>query len=220
MSGNADLPSHRNHASLPLMKRFCFTKFIPNFARFAILAGLGGLLVSCATEQTTTKKQVKKDPWGNEERFTVGKDKDGNPVMKSDRRSSMEGKTSHMASNRDFSGQDYMAKSYRKKRWGGNTLFNRKQYSGDTDGSRYKQEPWFVQKQASASGKLAHSNGQAYAVNPYSTSSAYEQGGKRVERTSDAETDVRRRVFKQPDITHWKSQSGLSVSDTNRKLGR
>jgi len=197
-----------------------FTHSISNIARVAIAGVFCGFLISCGSEQTVTKTQVKKDAWGNDERYTVGKDKDGNPVMKSDRRSQLEGKRNHMDSNRDFSGKDYMAKSYRKKRWGGNTVFGNKKYEGNTDASRYKQEPWFVQKQASASGKTAYGSDKTYSVNPFSTSSAHEQGGTRIARTSDAETDVRRRVFVQPDITHWKNQKGLSIGDTNRKLGR
>lgn len=188
--------------------------------RVAAVAGLCAFLVSCGSDQTVTKKQVRKDAWGNEESFSVGKDKQGNPMMKSDKRSSMEGKTNHMSSNRDFGGKEYMSKSYRKKRWGGNTLFGRKKYEGNTDASKYKQEPWFVQKQASAQGKSAYGSGKTYSVNPFRTSSANEQGGRRIARTSDAETDVRRRVFIQPTIKDWKKQQGLSIGDTNRKLGR
>ena len=79
-----------------------------------VVLGIAMLLGACASEQTVTKTQVKKDAWGKDERYSVGKDKDGNPMMKSDRRSSMEGKGSNMASNRDFNGEDYSTKSYRK----------------------------------------------------------------------------------------------------------
>ncbi|MBK1830423.1 hypothetical protein JIN77_06780 [Verrucomicrobiaceae bacterium R5-34] len=185
---------------------------------FAAVAAL--VLASCASETTVSKERVRKDAWGDKESFSVGKDKDGNPVMKSDKRSSLEGKTSHIASNRDFSGQDFTKKSYRKKRWGGNTLFGGKKYEGNTDASKYKQEPWFVQKQAHAQGQTATVSNQSYSVNPFRTRSAHEQGGSRMAHTSDAETDVRRRVFVQPEITEWEKQSGLSVGDTNRMLGR
>lgn len=184
------------------------------------LSALTLFLGACGSEQTVTKTQVKKDAWGNPERFSVGKDKDGNPVMKSDRRSSLEGKRSMMASNRDFSGKDYTKESYRKKRWLRNTVFGRKQYEGNTDASQYKREPWFVQKQARASGQRARADGKSYRVNPFRTSGAREQSGRRIARTADAETTVRRRVFKQPDIIHWKEQRGLTIKDTNRKLGR
>jgi len=141
-------------------------------------------------------------------------------MMKSDRRSSMEGKDSNMASNRDFSGQDYSTKNYRKKRWGGNTFFGRKKYEGNTDASKYQKEPWFVKKQAGAQGQRASADRKSYSVNPFRRSTAREQGRTPISRTQDAESSIRRRVFQQPEITHWKNQKGLSVGDTNKMLGR
>ncbi len=130
------------------------------------------------------------------------------------------GKQSNVASNRDFSGKDYTKESYRKKRWGGNTLFKSKKYEGNTDASRYKKEPWFVRKQASNQGQRAQADGKSFSVNPFKTRSANEQTGKRLARPSDAQTDFRRRVFIQPKMTNWKDQKGLNVGDTNRMLGR
>ncbi|MCP5535586.1 MAG: hypothetical protein H7A51_05035 [Akkermansiaceae bacterium] len=194
---------------------------VMKFSKTILLSiGVTMLLGACASEQTVTKTQVKKDAWGRDERYTVGKDKDGNPVMKSDRRSSLEGKQSNIAAGRDFQGKDYSTKSYRKKRWGGNTFFARKKYEGNTDASQYKKEPWFVQKQAAAAGQRAQADGKSYAVNPFKKSTAGEQGATRIAHTQDAETQVRRRVYKQPEITNWKDQKGLSVKDTNRMLGR
>ena len=175
---------------------------------------------ACSSQRSETTSQVRKDPWGKPERFSVGKDKDGNPVMKSDLRSGFEGKQSHMASSRDFSGKDYQKKSYARKRWGGNTTYERKKYGGNTDASRYKMEPWFVQKQAGEAATRANADGKAYTVNPYGKSTAREQGATRLEHDSDAETDLRRRVYKQPDIIDWEEQKDLSVQDTNRLLGR
>ena len=177
-------------------------------------------LGSCASKRTVSKSQLRLDPWGNPERFSVGKDKDGNPQIKSDRRSSFEGKTSSMAANQDFSGKDYTTESYAKKRWGGDSVFERKQYQGNTDANQYKMEPWFVRKQASAEGKQARAEGKAYQTSDYAKSTALEQDSSRMKHTSDAETDVRRRVYKQPDIIDWKEQQGLGVKDTNRMLGR
>jgi len=202
------------------VKSFYYVHWLAPLARLTVIVWLGSFLVSCQSEQTVTKTQVKKDAWGNKENYSVGKDKDGNPQMKSDLRSSMEGKTNHMSTNRDFSGDDYTKKSYRKERWGGNTIFNRKKYGGDTDASRFKSEPWFARKQASASGQLAAAAGKTYGVNPFATGTAREGGVATIARNSDAETDVRRRVYKQPDITHWKDQSRLSVNDTKSRLGR
>jgi len=185
-----------------------------------VLLGAVVLIGACASEQTVTKSQVRKDAWGKPERFGIGKDKDGNPVMKSDLRSDFEGQRSAIAAAGDYSGKDYSTKSYAKKRWGGNTSFPHSKYDGKTDANHYKMEPWFVRKQASIAGQRANAESKDYMVNSYKKSSAREQGTSRIKHTSDSETDVRRRVYKQPDIIDWKEQRGLSVKDTNRMLGR
>lgn len=175
---------------------------------------------ACASKRTVTQSQVRLDAWGKPERFSLGKDEQGNPVMKSDLRSSFEGKSSNMAASRDFSGKDYTTKSYARKRWAGNTEYSRKNYDGNTDANHYKMEPWFVRKQAQAEGKQASAQGQTYSTTDFGKTIANEQDSERIERVSDAETDVRRRVYKEPDIIDWKDQQGLGVEDTNRLLGR
>ncbi|MGB1874526.1 MAG: hypothetical protein ACPHNY_06020 [Akkermansiaceae bacterium] len=178
------------------------------------------LLVSCASKRTVSKSQVRLDAWGNPERFSLGKDESGNPVMKSDLRSSFEGKTSGLTHGRDFNGTDYSTKSYAKKRWAGASQFQAKQYAGNTDANQYKMEPWFVRKQVSAEGQRAAADGQRYAASQYDTSAAREQASERIEVASDAETDARRQRYQQPDIIDWKEQKGLGVKDTNQLLGR
>lgn len=180
------------------------------------------MLSSCSSEQTVTKSQVVKDPWGKPQNYSIGKDENGNPVMKSDRRSTFEGKQSSIAGHRDFRGKDYTSKSYRKKRWGGNTLFGgNKKYSGNTDANKYRNQPWFVQQQSRALAQRSRAEGKGYRkLGLFRTTQAREQSGRRLSRPQDAETNVRRRVYKQPGITHWKEQKGLSVGDTNRMLGR
>lgn len=178
------------------------------------------MLGSCASKRTVSKSQVRVDPWGNPEQFSLGKDAEGNPLMKSDLRSSFEGKTSQLTQGRDFNGKDYRTKSYAKKRWAGDTQFKAKQYAGNTDASQYKMEPWFVRQQALADGKKASADGQGYRTTQYETPTAREQSSERIEGSSDAETDARRRVYQQPEIIDWKEQKGLGVKDTNRLLGR
>lgn len=178
------------------------------------------MLGSCASKRTVSKSQVRVDPWGNPEQFSLGKDAEGNPVMKSDLRSSFEGKTSQLGQSRDFNGKDYRTKSYARKRWAGESQFQAKQYAGNTDASQYKMEPWFVRKQTSADGQRAGAEGQRYTTSQYETPTAREQDSERIEGGSDAETDARRRVYQQPEIIDWKEQKGLGVKDTNRLLGR
>ena len=189
--------------------------------RILILSVIGLLLASCASETTTTEHKVNKDAFGKELPFSVGKDADGNPMMKSDKRSRYENKNSNIESNRDFSGNDYTKKSYRKDRWGGDSHFGKKTYAGNTSADRYKKEPWYVRKQASSANKQATASNKNYSVNPFRRSGrASEQGGRRMTTTQDARTSNSRQSYKQPEITHWKEQNGLSVKDTNSMLGR
>ena len=109
-----------------------FMKAFPNINAFACLALLFG---ACATEQKVTKSQVRTDWRGKEVPFTVGKDKDGNPVMKSERRSSLEGRQSNIAGSA-YSGKDYGKQSYRKQSWFGKKLFGKKEYQGNTDANQ------------------------------------------------------------------------------------
>ena len=178
------------------------------------------LLGACASEQKVTQSQVKKDAWGKDEQYSIGKDEDGNPVMKSDKRSSFENKSSNIASNRDFSGKDYTKKSYRKKRWGGGRSVDRKSFSGNADANRYRSEPLFVQKQAAPIGKQANVSKKKFSINPFRSKRATEQRGRSITTTQDAKISNRRQTYKQPDITDWKDQDSLSIGDTNRMLGR
>jgi hypothetical protein len=179
------------------------------------------LLGACATEQTVTKTKVKKDMWGNDESFSIGKDADGNPMMKSDKRSSFENKKSNLTKNCDFSGKDYTKKSYRKERWGGKRSFGRKKFEGNTDANRYRKEPWFVKKQAAGADRQALASNKKFSVNPFrSGTSSSSATKKRYSTFQNPNVSKSRRSFPQPDITDWKNQKGLSVKDTNGMLGR
>ncbi len=190
------------------------------FGPFLTLSLICLILGACESETTTTEHKLSQDPWGNELPFSVGKDADGNPMMKSEKRSGFENKQSNLASNRDFSGDDYTKKSYRKERWGGDTAFSRKKYAGDTSAERYKKEPWYVRKQASASGTQATASNKKFSVNPFRTNRATEQGGRRISSKQDYKVSNSRQTYKQPTITDRKDQGGLSVKDTNSMLGR
>ena len=179
------------------------------------------LMSSCASEQTVTQSKARKDAWGNELPFTMGKDADGNPTMNSDKRSQFENKNSNITKNRDFSGKDYTKKSYRKDRWGGNTAFKSKKYEGNTDANRYKKEPWFVKKQAKSFGTEARANNKKFLVNPFrSQKSSYKHGGRQIAKPESVLERNKRNALGQPTITNWKDQKGLSVKDTNGMLGR
>ncbi len=180
------------------------------------------LVSSCASEKKVTQSRVRKDPWGHEVPFTVGKDADGNPVMKSDRRSEFENRSSNIARNRDFSGRDYTSKSYRKERWGGNKSFIPKKFQGATDAtSRYQKEPWFIQKQAQSFATQARVSNKQFSVKPYRAQNlSYKQGVRMLPMPPSVQEVNKGSAMGQIPITNWKDQKGLSVKDTNNMLGR
>ncbi|MGJ8676974.1 MAG: hypothetical protein ACSHX0_05620 [Akkermansiaceae bacterium] len=179
------------------------------------------LLLSCASERTITKSKLEVDAFGNPVNYTVGKDEDGNPMMKSDVRSFYEGDVSNIASQRGkYNGKDYARKSYRTERWGGDSDYKIKQFGGSQAARGYDQEPWFVKKQASAQGKTAQVGKESFFTKMFGTSDARENRVSDLKKESDAETNVRRRVFIQPDVISYKEQAELNVSETNQLLGR
>ena len=190
------------------------------FGRLVFFFIIGLFVVSCAEETTITKTKVRKDIWGHDEAYSVETDADGNPKMKSDKRSGFENKSSNIASNRDFKGKDYTTKSYRKDRWGGNNSFERKKYAGNTDASRHQKEPWFARKKATAGNQQSSAGKKKFSINPFRTKKASEQGRRGITSTQDAKVSNRRNAFSDVPITNWKDQKGLSVKDTNGMLGR
>lgn len=186
----------------------------------SVIITISVAVAACSSETTVTQHKVQKDIWGDDEAFAVGKDADGNPTMKSDKRSSFENKSSNVAMNRDFSGKDYTKNSYRKERWTGKSRFSKKSYQGGEDASQYKKEPWFVQKQTSTASMQSGASKKKFSINPFRSKRATEQGGARLSTSTDARVSNRRSSYKQPEIRSWKDQKGLSVGDTNSMLGR
>lgn len=124
--------------------------------------------------------------------------------------------------NPEFKGKwdkEYKAGDYKKKSWWGDKDYATKVYSGNTDANSLKKESHWGKKSASDVDKLAHEASESYGTNNYGTGRAREEGGDKIRKVSDAETDERRRVFTRPDIIPWKAQ-GLTVEDTNRMMGR
>ena len=56
--------------------------------------------------------------------------------------------------------------------------------------------------------------------NHLATPGAYESSSTPIVKTGDTETDVRRRVFQQPDIIDYRQQRELSIQRSKKLLGR
>jgi hypothetical protein len=119
-----------------------------------------------------------------------------------------------------WQGKEYKADSYGKKSWWGDKDYVKKVYGGNTDGSSFKRDSRFHGSQAREGSITARDSGQNYQTGAYATNSAREDGMGKIARNSDAETDVRRRVFTDPDIVPWQQQNGVTLDDSKRMLGR
>lgn len=145
----------------------------------------------------------------------------GNWVPRDDKRSSFEsqGASPYFNNKSNYNQQTYQAGEYSKKSWWGNKDYGRKSYAGDTDGSRF-------QKGSRLQGQSARETGgsadipDAYQTGGYATSAAREAGARDITKPSDAETDIRRRVYKQPEIIDWREQRSLTLEQSKGILGR
>jgi len=147
------------------------------------------------------------------------KDADGNFLPTSSKRSSFEMNRDSPHFKGDYAKKNFKTNDYSKKSWWGDTKHESKKFEGDTDGSRFQTASRFQgsgAREANTSAKLPG----AYRTNQYGTSNAREAGGSRLSKPSDAETDIRRRVYTPPAIVGWQEQRAMSVNETKSFLGR
>lgn len=147
-------------------------------------------------------------------------DASGNWVPKVDKRSSFESQGDSHNFKGEYNGKTYKAGEYAKQSWWGNKEYGRQSYSGDTDGSRFQQKSRLDGQSArETTGDTANIAGP-YQTGAYATSPAREAGRKNLPKPSNAETDVRRRVFAQPEITDWRQQRSITLEQSKGILGR
>ena len=143
----------------------------------------------------------------------------GNFVPRSNKRSSFELNRDSAYFKGDYAKKDFKTNDYSKKSWWGDTKYEAKNYQGDTDGSRFRSASRFQGAGAREAGSAADLPG-AYKTGSYATRAARETAGTRIDRPSDAETDVRRRVYTAPSVIDWREQRGMTVSEAKGLLGR
>ena len=154
-----------------------------------------------------------------EENNGYTQDAAGNWVPRNDKRSSFESQGASPYFKGDYDKKTYQAGEYSKKSWWGNKDYGRKSYDGDTDGSRF-------QKNSRMQGQNARETGGSaaipddYQTGGFATSAAREAGAGKIAKPSDAETDIRRRVYKQPEIIDWREQRSLTLEQSKGILGR
>lgn len=178
------------------------------------------LICSCATkrkvtvEQAAFKDKVDKRYSGN---YSIDKE---TGRMKSDTRSQYESRAAS-ADGRGFRGKSFSTESYQKKRWGGDMEYNKKSFAGNTDGSRFKYSPAFVQQQARAQGKMASASGKNYrSQGEYATKSSRFNDSQRIARGGSAYVENQNVVDQELKVINYEDYGKLNVQQTNSLLGR
>ena len=145
-------------------------------------------------------------------------DAQGSWVPQNDQRSSFETKGKSPYFQGDYSKKTYQTNSYAKKSWWGDKDYGRKPYAGDTDGSRFKKTSRFDQQGAPEAGTAADLP-TAYPTGSYATGAAREAGHQGIKKTSDTQTNIRRKVYQTPEIIDWREQRSLSMEQSKGILG-
>lgn len=185
-----------------------------------MVAALG--VVSCATKETdNATPTVKKDKNIGDFMAKDGgykQDADGNWVANSDKRSSYDSRR-----NSSFDGQvkknTYRTGDYAKKSWWGGKEYNKNEYKGNTDGSRFL-------KDARQNGQAARTNGQgarvggAFETNTLNRRSSREASTGSVKRGSSQYVESARSSYVAPSIIDWKAERNLSRDQSRSILGR
>ncbi|MFD0892709.1 hypothetical protein KBB96_14895 [Luteolibacter ambystomatis] len=198
---------------------------------------MAALVVSCAGDKSASSPAVTSranqgarirsaDSWADDMAGGGGykQDSEGNWKAVGNRRSSFDRKDRDSPYFKgDFAGtkKEFKTGEYQKKSWWGNKSYELKEYTGNTDGSRFQKSSRFGGMAARDGTKAAREGGgEAYKTNDFATKDAREASGKTFDHPSDAETDVRRRVFTSPSVIDWQQQRGLSIGETKGILGK
>jgi hypothetical protein len=179
------------------------------------------LTVSCGSDSNDAATPASRRTLSQrlDEKNSYKVDANGNWTPTNDRRSSFEAQAASQYSKGKFQKKDYKAGEYAKKSWWGNKDYGKKTYAGNTDGSRFQKSSRFDGKGAREQGDSAGLS-KTYQTDAYATNAAREAGVKGVDRTSDAETDQRRKVYKAPAIIDWKEQRSMDLEQSKGILGR
>ena len=115
----------------------------------------------------------------------------------------------------------YKTGEYAKTEWTGKTKeVPKKDYAGNTDANHFHTPSRIQHDGAHETSTTAATLPGDYKTGDYKTSTAHEQGAKRLAKPSNAIVDSRRRVYPEPEVSSWKQQRALDVKATKSILGR
>jgi hypothetical protein len=179
------------------------------------------ITASCSNETKIAESAPTHKPFSQRlnEKSGYTQDSEGNWKALGGKRSSFESQGASPHFQGEHRKSTYKTGEYAEKSWWGNKDYGRKKYDGNTDGSRFMTPSELDGKNAREGGTAAEIP-DTYKTNKFATNEAREAGTRNISKTSDAETESRRRVFQQPEIIDWREQRSLSVEQSKGILGR
>jgi hypothetical protein len=175
------------------------------------------LPVACASH-STPQSAPKTLSQRLEQKNGYKQDAKGNWVPQNDQRSSFESKGKSPYFQGTYQKKSYQTDPYTKKSWWGNKDYGRQPYAGNTDGKHFQKSSGFDGQGALEADTTANIP-RAYQTGPYATHAAREASAGHLAKPSDALTDIRRKVYKEPAIIDWKEQRSLSMEQSKGILG-
>jgi hypothetical protein len=146
-------------------------------------------------------------------------DAEGNWKPTNDKRSSFESQGETYDSKKGYQKQTYKTGDYTKKSWWGDKQYDRKSYTGNTDGSRF-QTPSQLQGKGAREANTNAGIPDSYQTDSYQTNAAREAGNPGINKPSNDLIDNRQKVFHPPEIIDWREQRSLSMEQSKGILGR
>ncbi len=165
------------------------------------------------------KPRTMEQRFNSKEKIGYFKDSEGNWKANSNKRSSFESKGESSLAKREYNAKQYNAGEVQKKSWWGNRDYDKKVYQGNTDANRFLTKSAYGDQSANEGTQISRNAGRRYETESIARKSASEESGSRLQHSSDAETDIRRRVFSEPSVIDWKAQRSMDVNQTRSLLG-
>jgi hypothetical protein len=193
-------------------------------ARFASLLALCLITSQCAEKKVTNEASETSRPrtlterLNSKEKQGYFKDSEGNWKSNSNKRSSFESAGQASMGKKDFNTKKFNPGNYEKKSWWGNREYKPQQYAGNTDASRFATTAPDAGKSAAEAGNSSFFSGKKVDANRITRQGAREESATGLSRPSDAETDLRRKVYQEPTIIDWREQRALQIKDTKSWL--
>lgn len=190
-------------------------------SRHVITLTLVCLLASCTSSKRYERQANAPQGFSQRLNQTQGyvRDKDGNWVPKSDKRSSFETQGDSPYFKDSLGTKTFDTTHYNKQQWSGKPTVSHKEFDTSTNRDFTSPDSGLGNQTAliPSESTLSQNN---YKTGNVDTTAASENSGKRISKPSDAETDARRRVFQQPEIIDYQELRKFSVEDSRKMLGR